>query len=147
MIKQSAWTTAMSVGNAFLDDEHKKLLGMIDDVERAIRTKDSAALLLSIKTFEDTVRIHFVNEAKIAIAIDHPFDQHRLEHQYVLSELQKMKEDLLGTSDRWSESASMHYLFFLSNWASDHISEDDMLMKPNLLSRPYDFRPDDLTEA
>lgn len=143
-MEQLTWSTSMSVGNAFLDAEHKKLLSMIDDVETAIREKDVAALSQSLKTFDDAVRIHFGNEARIAAAIGHPFDQHQTEHQYVLDEIQQMESELVDTAGRWSESASIHYLIFLSSWASEHIGHDDMLMKPRLQTYPYDFKPDNL---
>lgn len=137
----------MSVGNAFLDAEHKKQIDMIGEVENAIKARDTAAFTLAFQRFSDAIRIHFSNEEKIADAIGHSFDQHRLEHQYVLNELQRMKAELIGMADKWSESASIHYLFFLSTWASEHIDQDDMLMKLKLQSLPYDFRPDELIES
>jgi hemerythrin-like metal-binding protein len=135
----------MSVGNAFLDADHKKLLGMIDEVERAMRAKDATAFLRTLKAFEDTVSVHFKNEELIAETIGHPFDQHKEEHQYVLNELRQMEAELIDMHGRWSESASTHYYIFLSSWASEHIREDDMLMKPALQTRPYNFKPDNLT--
>lgn len=143
-MEQWAWTKSMSVGNAFLDAEHSRLLNMIEDVENAMQEKDAAAFLRTLRSFKDAVRIHFRNEELIAKMIDHPFEQHTQEHQYVLGELQQMEAELVDLHGRWSESASTHYLIFLSAWASEHIREDDMLMKPALQSRPYDFKPDDL---
>lgn len=143
-MEQWAWTKMMSVGNAFLDAEHKMLLGMIEDVEHAMRAQDTATFSSTLKTFEDAVRVHFRNEEIIAKTIGHPFDQHKQEHQYVLNELQQMEAELIDMHGRWSESASTHYFIFLSSWASEHIREDDMLMKLELQSHPYDFRPDDL---
>lgn len=144
-MEQWTWNKSMSVGNAFLDADHKKLLGMIEDVERAMRAKDATAFLRTLKTFEEAVGIHFRNEELIAEAIGHPFEQHKDEHQYVLNELRQMEAELIDMHGRWSESASTHYYIFLSSWASEHIREDDMLMKPALQTRPYNFKPDNLT--
>lgn len=141
------WIQSMSVGNAFLDAEHRKLLGMIEDVEQAIRAKDSALFLMQLKTFKDAVHIHFKNEEIIAKKIGHVFDRHKAEHQYVLDELQQMETELIGMDGKWSESASTHYFIFLSAWASEHINEDDMLMKPELQDYSYDFRPNELIES
>lgn len=141
------WTQTLSVGNKQLDIEHRNLLGMIGRVEDAMRARDVALLSQALSAFAKGVRIHFGNEAKIAEAIGHPFEQHRQEHQYVLNELDKMKTELIDLEGRWSESATTHYLYFLSAWASDHIGEDDMLMKPKLQSLPYDFKPDGLLEG
>lgn len=141
------WLKSMSVGNAFLDADHRKLLGMIEEVERAMRAKDTARFSLTLKAFEDAVRLHFSNEELIAKTIGHPFEQHMEEHRYVLNELQQMEAELIDMHGRWSESASIHYFIFLSNWANEHIREDDMLMKPSLQALPYDFRPTDLLDS
>jgi hemerythrin-like metal-binding protein len=146
-MEQKTWTKMMSVGNAFLDADHKKLLGMIEEVENAMRAQDTATFSRTLQMFEEAVRMHFRNEELIAKMIGHPFEQHMEEHQYVLSELQQMEAELIDMHGRWSESASTHYFIFLSNWANEHIREDDMLMKPTLQAHPYDFRPDDIMEA
>jgi hemerythrin len=141
------WLKSMSVGNAFLDAEHRKLLTMIEEVEMAMRAQDAARFSRTLRTFREAVRLHFRNEELIAETIGHPFEQHREEHRYVLDELQQMEAELVDMHGRWSESASTHYFIFLSNWANEHIREDDMLMKPTLQAHPYDFRPGNLQES
>lgn len=47
------WAKPMSVGNKTLDSEHKKLLVMVNDVERSIRARDGARLSQAFKLFED----------------------------------------------------------------------------------------------
>jgi hemerythrin len=136
-----AWTGVMSVGNESIDSEHKVLLNMLNDIERTIRVKDSAALLQAFKRFDDAVHIHFRNEASIAHAIDYPFEAHTREHMYVLNELQTMRDELTSNEGRWSESAAEHYYVFLSEWTTMHIGEDDMRMKEILETYPYDFKP------
>lgn len=136
-----AWTERLSVGNAVIDSEHKILLDMINDVEQAIRRRDSVALPQVFKQLENCVRIHFANEETIARAIDFPFSHNKLEHQYVQKELQLMKEELMARNGMWSESAAEHYSYFLSEWMVEHILKEDMLMKPLLQTYPYDFKP------
>jgi hemerythrin len=138
---ESAWTNLMSVGNKSIDAEHKLLLNMVHDIEGAIVKRDSAGLLKAFKLFEDAVGSHFRNEAGIAKAINFPFEEHILEHQYVLNELKAMRDELVSNAGRWSESAVEHYYGFLSKWATLHIDEDDMRMKAILDTLPYDFKP------
>ena len=135
------WTRLMSVGNESIDLEHKALLNMMKDVERAIRIRDARAFSQAIKLFEESVRAHFKNEAVIAHAINYSFETHQAEHQYVLNELQAMRIELASLGGRWSESAAEHYYGFLSTWATGHIAEDDMRMKQILETYPYDFKP------
>ncbi len=135
------WSEQLSIGNAMIDSEHKKLLSMINDVEHAIRTRDGAALLQSFKLLEDGVRLHFLNEEKLARAINYPFIQNKPEHQYVQNEFQHIKDELIDQNGVWSESAAEYYSHFLSEWMIGHILDEDMLMKPLLQNYSYDFVP------
>ena len=135
------WSKQMSVANESIDIEHKQMLDQVNDIERTIRARDPARLLQAFELFEQSVRLHFMNEARLARTIDYPFDQHRLEHRYVLKELETMKEELLAKNGKWSESEAEYYLSFLSEWATVHIREDDMKMKALLETYPYDFKP------
>lgn len=138
------WYDKMSVGNETIDSEHKQILALINEVERVIRTKDSLLVSQVLQNLEDTTRAHFKNEEKIADAIHFPFDEHHLEHQYILEEFENIKTELLANPERWSESIAEHYFMFLSTWATEHILEDDMKMKPILEMYPYDYMPTDL---
>lgn len=135
------WTRQMSVGNESIDSEHKVLLNMLHGIERAIKTRDFAAFSQAFQLFEEAVHTHFRNEARIAHAINYPFEEHKLEHQYVLNELQIMRDELVSNEGRWSESAVEHYYGFLSEWTTMHIGEDDMRMKEILDTYPYNFKP------
>lgn len=138
---EQAWIGPMSVGNKTIDSEHKALLKMVNNIEKAIIRRDSAALLHAFKLFEEAVEDHFRNEANLARAINFPFENHLIEHQYVLNELETMRAELVSNEGRWSESAVEHYYGFLSRWATMHIDEDDMRMKRILDTLPYDFKP------
>lgn len=138
------WYEQMSVGNEMIDSEHKQILALINEVERVIRSKDSPLVSQVLQKLEDTTRSHFANEEKIASAIHFPFEEHQLEHLYILEEFENIKTELLANPEKWSESIAEHYFMFLSTWATEHILEDDMKMKPVLANYPYDFRPTDL---
>jgi hemerythrin-like metal-binding protein len=139
------WTQHMSVGNKMIDSEHKTIIDLVNEVESAIRAKDNSLLVQALNTLEMATRLHFENEEKIAQAIEFPFDEHGLEHKYILDELQVIKEKLADNQGEWSESVAEYYYMFLSTWAIDHVMEDDMKMKPMLETYPYDFKPDVLT--
>ena len=136
------WSKQLSVGNATIDSEHRNLLKVINDVESAIRVRDSSTLPRSFKLLEDCVAVHFADEEKIAQAIGFDFTQNRLEHQYVQNELRQMREELVAKNGLWSESEAVYYSYFLSEWMVEHILQEDMLMKPVLQTYPYDFKPD-----
>jgi len=141
-----AWSKKMSVGNETIDSEHKKILDLVNEVERIIRSKDSALFARALDVLEKATRKHFEHEEKIALAIDFPFEEHNLEHEYILGEFQVLKGKFAEIQGGWSESVAEHYYMFLSTWAIDHVMEDDMKMKPFLENYPYDYKPEELQE-
>jgi hemerythrin len=136
------WSKQMSVGNKTLDSEHRKIFNLVNEVDRAIQTKDSVRFAEALVALEAATRKHFANEARLAQAIDYPFERHHLEHQYILKEMRLVKNELANFKGKWSESIAEHYFQFLSTWAVVHIDEDDMKMKTMLETFPYDLRPD-----
>jgi hemerythrin len=138
------WSKQMSVGNETLDSEHKKILDLVNEVDRAISAKDNARFAETLKRLEHAAVMHFGNEARIAQAINYRFDDHHLEHQYILKEMRLVEKELAAHHSKWSESIAEHYFQFLSTWAIDHIDQDDMKLKVLLETYPYNFKPDDL---
>jgi len=138
------WSNQMSVGNETIDSEHKAILDLVKEISRVIREKDCALFSLALNQLEDVTRKHFEHEEKIAQAIHFPFEEHNLEHQYILGEFLIIKVELTNSQSGWSESVAEHYLEFLITWAIDHVMEDDMKMKPTLETYPYEFKPDSL---
>lgn len=135
------WSKRLSVGNELLDSEHKEILGLVNEVGRAITAKDGARFAAALKNLEVATRKHFANEARIALAIEYHFDKHHLEHRYILTEMLLINQELEACAGKWSESIAEHYFQFLSTWAFDHIDQDDMKMKALLEMHPYDFNP------
>ncbi len=135
------WTDDLSIGNASIDADHKKLMVMVYGVETMIRARDCFALSLALQQLEHHMYVHFVNEEKIARAVNFPFGKNKMEHEYVLKEFQHMKDELIAKNGMWSDGAAEHYSHFLSDWVKDHVLNEDMLLKPVLQTYPYDFKP------
>ncbi|NOU00711.1 MAG: hypothetical protein HOO95_03940 [Gallionella sp.] len=140
------WSKKLSVGNASLDAEHQQIIKLVNEVDRAIGAKNMARFSQTLKQLEEAAREHFLNEAKIARAIDYDFNQHNIEHHYILREMQLIETELDAQHGSWSASVAEHYFQFLSTWAIDHIDEDDMKMKALLVARPYHFKPGDFSD-
>lgn len=139
-----AWTEDLSVGNVMIDSEHKNLIDMVNNVERVIRAKDSSALPHAFEQLEHHLCTHFENEEKMAQAIKFPFTNNLLEHKYVLKSLHLIRDavtSMAAENGVWAEDAAAHYSEFLSDWLTNHVLTEDMLMKPMLQTYPYDFNP------
>jgi len=136
------WTKQLSVGNETLDSEHKNLIGIVNLIEYAIETRDMATLLRTLKLLMNCIHTHFTNEERFAQAIDLPLDdQHDLAHQHLQKELQQTGVELEVRGGMWPEYIMDHYPQFLREWLIEHITKEDMLMKPALQTYPYDFQP------
>lgn len=137
----TAWTKQLSVGNAVIDSEHQNLVVMIDRVESMIKAKNTSSLPQELEQIEHSLCVHFVNEERLARVVNFPFANNKQEHIFVLKEFQRMKEELLAKKGAWTDSTAIHYSNFLSNWLTDHIVREDMLMKPVLQTYDYKFWP------
>lgn len=137
------WTNELSVGNANIDEEHRNLISMINNVKHEIKTRNSSALPQTFKQLENWLYAHFANEEKIAQAINFPFDQHKLAQQHSLRELQHLRDELVAKDGIWSDSAAHHFIRSLKKWMIDeHIINLDMRMKTALQNYAYNFWPD-----
>jgi len=136
------WTDNLSIGNASIDADHKKLIVMVNGLEAMLKARDSFALPLALEQIEQHLHAHFSSEEEIAKAVNFPFGKNKLEHQYILKEFQHMKNELIVKNGIWSDAAAEHYAHFLSDWITDHVLKEDMLMKPLLLTYSYDFTPE-----
>lgn len=135
------WTKQLSVGNGTLDSEHKNLIGMVNSIEFAISRRDSESLLQLLKQLKESVRDHFANEERIAEAINLPFDNHKLAHRHLQKELKSTRDELDTKGGMWPAYVMDHYPQFLREWLVEHITKEDMQMKPVLLTYSYDFKP------
>ncbi|MDO8466187.1 MAG: hemerythrin family protein [Gallionella sp.] len=136
-----AWTKQLSVGNAVIDSEHQNLIVMIDRIESMIKGNEASALSQELERLEHSLCVHFINEERLAKAVNFPFDQNKQEHKFVLKEFQRMKGELLAKNGKWTDSAAAHYSNFLSDWFTGHVMREDMLMKPVLQTYDYKFWP------
>lgn len=135
------WGEHLSVGNSMIDAEHRNLIVVVNSVEQAIGTKDTAAMSRAFDLLDTYMSIHFRNEEKVAEAVNFPFARNKVEHRHLLNEMKYMREELEARNGIWSDDLINKYSRFLSSWMADHIVKEDMQMKPVLQTYPYDFKP------
>ena len=136
------WSKQLSVGNVFIDSEHRNLISLVNDVIRAIETRDSPGLAQSFEQLDHWSRTHFANEEKIAQALSFDFSLHKLAQQNALIELGFLRDELADGNNLWSKDAIEHFTQFLKNWMiNEHIIGLDMQMKPVLQKYDYSFWP------
>ncbi len=132
----------LSVGNKILDSEHKNLLGIIEGIASLIVARDVATLSEAFELLENRLRVYFVVEGNIAQAVNFDFTQHRLAHQHLLNEVQRIKDGLMTRNGMQSKLEKEGYINSLRNCLIRHIKMDAEPFKLVLDTYLYDFKPD-----
>jgi hemerythrin-like metal-binding protein len=137
-----AWAEQMSVGNAVIDSDHRNLIGVVEDVMRAIGERNHRALKSAFEMLESMLSIHFANEEHIAQAIRFDFSKHKPAQQFSLNEIRNLRDELISKKGVWTDGAVDHFNGVLKRWMIEgHITNLDMLMKPVLLALDYEYWP------
>jgi hemerythrin len=130
-----SWREAMSVGNEAIDDDHKKLILLINLYEDAIAKHNVFELKTAFQGLMEYAGQHFDREEKLQAAIFMPGAMaHRQEHRELVEKLRVFNDNLNDPSKPRIaiEVASK----FLHDWIVDHVLHSDMKMKPLLTGRP-----------
>lgn len=125
----STWTKQLSIGNRILDSEHKKLHGIINQIVCSVDARNVAALSEAFELLESCLCDYFAVEENIAQAINFDFTQHKLAHQHLLDEFQRMKDKLTAKNGMWSDKEGKNYAHSLMNYLIQHIKEDGKPLK------------------
>lgn len=118
------WDEKYSVGVQRLDDQHKILFSIINDISEAI---EGGGGNLSLGDVLDSMvsytKVHFFSEEKYMRDYGYPdFNEHRKEHQYFVGRVESFKKELEGGPWELAEDV----LEFLRKWLTAHISVKDM---------------------
>jgi hemerythrin len=123
------WRPAMSVGHSVVDDDHKKLLSLINAFEAATDNDQIESVLRELMDYTQT---HFSREEALQRACRYPFyEAHHKAHEKLIhdvSALCRKWEQIDGAAPAMvSEIAN-----FFRKWLIEHILKEDMATKPHL---------------
>jgi len=123
------WTPKLSVGVEQFDNEHKKLVGMVNelfDAAQAGRGKDALGPILD-KLIEYT-KTHFKNEESRMTAHKYAdLAAHKAEHDALTRQVLEVQAKYKAGA---SAALSMEVLNFLKNWLVKHIQGTDKKYGP-----------------
>jgi hemerythrin len=121
------WKSFYTVGDAAIDNEHKRLLGMIDDLYVATQMgHDPTRVQDILERLADYTTIHFDHEERVMRGCAYPdFDAHKAMH----SEMQRRVLELQANPNAVAEG---DLLQFLKNWWVRHIQNQDKAYAPYL---------------
>jgi hemerythrin len=117
------WDESLSVGNDQIDQEHKKLIAMINDLDQAMREMQGRATLdRLIEDLIDYSRYHFRTEERYFVAYGYPnAEEHTRAHAYFMVQASKFKREF----EQGKLTISIEMLDFLTDWLRQHIMISD----------------------
>ncbi|MDR0316497.1 MAG: bacteriohemerythrin [Treponema sp.] len=122
-----SWSPTFSVGIKLIDDQHKELLDLVNDMFNHVIGDDAAERVYFQKIIQKAVhyiRVHFTTEEKLMISTNFPgYAEHKKAHDFfVLTVLDIVRK--FETEDKYSLSI---FTKFLKEWVLTHIAIMDKL--------------------
>lgn len=133
--KYIAWDQKFSIGIVPIDEQHKKLVEMCNELHEKVWTarKTETAewktqTMITLKECVDYVKIHFSYEEKIMKAINYQnFQAHKKRHDEFTMKLLEISKNFSNITVQ----EALNFSKFLLDWIFEHISyEDRLYVKP-----------------
>ena len=121
-----AWNDDISVGNTFIDNDHKKLVTMINSFHDAMeqgRGNDVIGKVLNNLVMY--TKEHFSREEAEMQRVKYPrYLAHKLEHDKLIKEVAELQTGLVSGKTMLTMKISK----FLRDWLLTHIKQTDQLL-------------------
>jgi hemerythrin len=132
MIQFVQWTHELSVGVEEIDEQHKVLIKIINEMHEAIRllrSKETVGEILG-RLIEYT-RIHFAVEESLMRILNYPgYEDHKAQHEELLIGVFDLKKKLADGK----AAVGFELMHFLKRWLTKHIMESDHQYSEHFLS-------------
>jgi hemerythrin len=117
------WSDVLSVGIEEIDEQHKVLVGLVNEMHDAIAQRHGSEVVRGVLArLADYTRIHFAVEESLMRILGYPdYDGHKHQHEELIHEVM----DLQGRVDAGKTSISFELMHFLKVWLTKHIMESD----------------------
>lgn len=125
-----AWQDKFAFDIESIDNDHKKLVGLIDELYVAMSQGKAKVIIEDVvKSLLDYTRVHFRREEFYMKSTNYPdYEAHKRAHDKFIEQAliyqQKLKEG--------KDNFSIDVLSFLREWLSEHILNTDKQTVPHL---------------
>jgi hemerythrin len=119
------WNESLSVGVQQIDNEHKKLVDLINALNDSMKNGKSKETLQKVfSELVDYTMTHFSNEELLMQKVNYTnFSGHKREHDELTKKARVLKEDFIAGK----MMVSIDVRDFLKNWIVNHIQKTDKL--------------------
>ena len=118
-----SWSAGLSVNIKQIDDQHKKLIGMINELHKAMKLKKSNSAMGSIlDRLADYTVTHFATEEKLFAQYGYSEEKAHVElHRKLVAQV----VDIQKKFKSGNAMISMELMSFLKDWLVNHIQGTD----------------------
>lgn len=118
-----SWNDGLSVGIAVIDEDHKKLLSLVNNLQTAVYYPTGDAFeRQTLKELVDYTKYHFEREEELLRSNGYPdFDAHKRQHEEMIARV----EGFLNAYEKDREGTVEEMVGFLKSWLVDHIAGTD----------------------
>lgn len=122
-MKAIVWSKILSVGVEEIDEDHRKLFGIFNELNRAVMAGAAADYLAA--TLEELINCtvwHFSHEERLMLK--HGYDgieEHQTEHRELIQGARDLQQQLLAAG----QGVADEQIAFLDRWLTAHILTTD----------------------
>ena len=118
-----SWTDRMSVKSQEIDDQHKQLIGFLNDLYEAFMNRTHKEQVgIIIDKMADYASYHFDTEERYFAAFNYAAQEsHIKEH----TDFRKKVDEFIQKYHNYNEALTYDVVNFLRNWLQKHIMESD----------------------
>jgi len=128
------WTDKLSVGVGVLDDDHKRLVGMLNELYDAMQAghgRDSLGRILD--GLVHYTKVHFGREEKFFAQTTYPAAiAHKQQHDALTRQVMDVQQKYASGA---TATLSLDVMHFLRNWLVQHIQGSDQKYRAHLNAR------------
>ena len=131
------WDSRLSVGNMYIDVEHKLIISLINALEAVLRHPDDKdSLRFFIDQLYEFADDHFRHEEKLQLRYMFPhYEENKKGHQHLMAELNIIRNIIYSfvekpdTTQQEAEEITEKVNHLMRDWFIGHIVKSDMKMK------------------
>ncbi|GAA6170530.1 bacteriohemerythrin [Colwellia sp. KU-HH00111] len=128
------WTAELSVGIDSIDEQHKKLVNMINALNEAMLTGSSNELLGKIFTgLAAYTQKHFAYEEALFAEYGYADSkQHKRQHRELIAQVVELKQKFIENPQ---QTMTADLMLFLKRWLTNHIMKTDKAYAECLIAK------------
>ena len=117
------WDNTLSVGISSIDDQHKQLIALLNELNEAMKQGKAKEILSTVlKEVIDYTAYHFSTEEKYMDQVQFAGAfTHRIEHKKLVDKALNLHKEV----DAGKLMVTIEVMNFLQNWVTDHILGTD----------------------